>query len=202
VDYPDDSGCSGPDDGSEQADAVDCDHLIPLKKYPLFFKRIIRLDAKYLPGFIQKHQETAIDTKIGVMRYLFCIEPEILLEIEPPICLKEPVAMGMPEICPGIDCFIDGPGCMDPYQYTRVYIPDSVLTTVGLWSEGLISDKEFVFELEYMVDNELIAVEKERPKKIRYLPKLPVGTGLLIAGALIVAGFAFSSLIRVFRKKR
>ena len=201
IDYPDDSGCTSADDNDEKEESIDCRNLILRAKYPRFYQGILTLEGRRLQDFIELNQQAAIATKVAVMKYIFCEFPDIVEGIEPPICLVGPITTDVPEICPPLDCFIDGPGCMDPYQYSRVHIPDAVLTTLGLWAEGLISKAEFDYDLNYLINKEIIIVEKERPKKIRYLPKIRPSMGVLIGLGLIAIGFVFNLIVRRFRRK-
>jgi subtilisin family serine protease len=175
-------------------------------KYPMSFKNYAALYKKpnLLEQFIQENYAIAVETKLALYEDFACAG---VIDVDLPdirvICFEEPLGGGLgpispigdlPVKCPPLDCVIDGPGCMDPYQYTRVFIPDEILPTIGLWSEGLISDVQFVGELNNMVDGGQIKVEIE-PKRTRFLPKLTIGMGVLIGLGLILVGFAINSII-------
>jgi hypothetical protein len=175
----------------------DCLDLIPKKTYYRFFHEIVNLTEEPLPLFPSFMEvNTAVAIKNSVLGYILCVQPEPQRGFEPPVCLEEPITIGSAKVCPPLDCFIDGPGCMDPYQFTRAYVHDTVLKTVGLWSVGEISDMEFADELKSMEENGFIKFEKERPGKIRYLPKLTIMMGLLIGLILIGIGSVFGYLFK------
>ncbi len=189
VDHPDDAGCSSPNDDDESGDVALCASSIQIKKYNRFLRELIAVPVERTPDFMAENRESAVALKGGLLDYLLCVGlgPDIKEGIEPPICLSEPVTTGMPVECPPLDCRIDEPGCMDPYQYRIAEIPDVVLKTVALWSERLLTEQALVRELEAMVEQGQIVVA-ERQGKTRYLPRLRIGIGMLLGLALLGAG--------------
>ncbi len=202
MDHPADAGCASPDDDDESEDVDLCAPAVPIKKYRAFLRELIAVPAEEVPGFVVENPEPALATKKGILNYLLCVRlgPDISEGIEPPICLSEPVTTGRPEVCPPLDCRLDEPGCMDPYQYRMAQIPDLALETVALWSAGVLTEPALVAELEAMVKEGQIVVEDERPGKTRYLPRLRFGIGILLGLVLLGAGVAGGVLAATRRR--
>ncbi len=138
--------------------------------------------------------------KESVFKYMLCVKPELLLEFEESFCFNEPVSTERVTRCPPLDCTIDGPGCMDPYQFTRVNVSDSILPRVSLWLNGKIPDAEFSNEVKNLVSSGQVTIEKSRPEKIRYLPRMTIAVGFLVGVSLIIIGFTANQLFSKFRK--
>jgi len=86
-----------------------------------------------------------------------------------PVCLAGPVLPGgNASPCPPLDCFIDGPGCMDPYQFKRISISDDVIETLLEWSQKRMTDEELRNSISRFVKTGKITIDKVPPQKIRY----------------------------------
>jgi hypothetical protein len=58
------------------------------------------------------------------MNYLIC---ESVIQSERPIFLAGEITTSTVNKCPPLECFIDWLGCMEPYQFNRVFVSDAVI---------------------------------------------------------------------------
>ncbi len=192
IDFPDDPDCLDCNDDSELGDeGSDNGWCLPVFRGEQirFLKGYMELNKEARIKFTELHLSDAISVKWDILNYMLCVFPDNeQFEFEGPLCLLEPVTTGAPNICPPLDCFIDGPGCMDPYIHTRVIIPDDVLTLSGLLLNRIITMEEFQQEINYMLDSKMIVFEKEKPGKTRFIPNTRLTSALIISLLLIVLG--------------
>jgi hypothetical protein len=195
IDYPDDPFCCTPNDVSEG-------YVFSLWRRP-YVLATARIAQNSLAHVIEANPQDSVAAGIAILEYLHCedpIPPEVEEPIEP-ICLEWAIDTGMPQICPGLDCHIDQPGCMDPYQYRRAFVPYIAIQSYAQWVEGLISDKELESRLVSMIETGELRIEEKPPERTRYRSTVSVVNQVLIAAAVLVVGLVSGFAIGRERKK-
>ena len=86
--------------------------------YP-FFRAVTDGGGRQLSSVLAAHEAEAAKVKVSVLKWVRCALPKLDVPFDRPFCLKGPITTGIPERCPPLPCEIDGPGCMDPYQWMR-----------------------------------------------------------------------------------
>ena len=186
IDYPHDKGCCSADDATEG--------------YRAIRGKLTHTIAKMIPANIGSYFESRPIAAMSIQRdfnnlflcrqYLRDIEEE-LEHLN--ICFEGPVTTGAPRQCPPLDCLVDGPGCMDPYGFIRVDVPDQALHAFAQLVEGQVSDLEFDEQINAMLTSGQITVDT-KPARTRYLPPISLTLGLLVLlGVALVIGFAYRS---------
>ena len=173
IDYPDDNGCTSPDEDDETAEMA-CLQNLGRNVKRQFYTELATVQRTELARQLQQKVWETVDTKLRILRYLRCrnvvalpdIEDSVLVEI----CLQEPIGNGLPEVCPALDCPIDGPGCMDPYPYRQAHVPDEAVTWTSLWAAGFIEQSTLDTELTRFVEDGQLYLDAHVPKKRRHLP--------------------------------
>jgi len=196
TDHPQDDGCASPEDESETRNGFCLDRLRStaawhrlqgaLREAPARAARTLPIDA----GIAER-------ARLDLYRFLLCdLEGGPVPELPPGglFCLDGPIGDHAVK-CPPLDCLIDGPGCMDPYQRRRVQIPDAALGPLILWADRSISDEALVTEVRDMVKKGVIEIDATPPARTRYWPRIPLTVGLAFLVVLLGSAFAVGRLL-------
>jgi len=208
IDHPDDAQCDDPDDDREAADLKIC---LPLgKQFMSASERILTAarnrdsssdsssgQQQSIWDWFENRQELG-KAQVAVARYVLC--PEInkrtvdleiaqIMDIAARICLTEPIGFEAPQRCPPLDCLVDGPGCMDPYQHVMVDLPDDALITAAMGARGIISIQQMNATFAEMIASDHISIQIN-PDRRRFIPKFTITSGLLIAAGILFLGLA------------
>jgi len=208
IDYPQDTGCSSPNDNSEGVSFSCLPKLRPLQEAWYFYHPVDPPFIKQLAASKEKvarKGQLAIDStrqakyRESIYSYLICkfSGTEIIpIDTGHKFCLSEAI-QNQPVRCQPVDCTIDGPGCMDPYQYRRVSIPDNVLNDIALHNGPVVSEKTLKQQLSALIKENKIKIDKSIPNRQRQIPKISVMTAIVVL-LVIVVGFVGGR--RLFRK--
>lgn len=184
---PDQADADGDGVGDACEAPVNCLTLVANRQYRDVYRAIIRSAPERLPATYAAHEATIAKIKVGIIKLLGCARVEFDFPFEKEICLTGPVTTGLPERCPPLDCTIDGPGCMDPYQRLRATVPDSAVYSVAQWATGAIPDSVLTARLTALATAGQIRLDRA-PKRVRYLPRTRPLTGLVLAALLLGVG--------------
>lgn len=208
IDHPNDAQCDGPDDDKEAGELEIC---LPLsKKFVATSEHILfgARDRDFSSDDAFERQGSIWDwfdnryelaaAQLAVARYVFC--PEInkeaaeyeigeLVDFASRICFTGPIGFDVPERCPPLDCRIDGPGCMDPYQHVMVELPDQALVVAALGAQEILTRDQMNSSFAEMIANDEIKIRIE-PRRVRYIPQITVLAGLMTIVILIIIGLA------------
>ena len=220
VDHPDDAQCDDPDDDREAADLEIC---LPLsKQFVSASERILTAarnrDSSSESSSDQRgsiwdwigNQRELGEAQLAVVRYVLCperIKPaddwnvEEIVDILSRICLTGPIGVGLPQRCPPLDCDIDGPGCMDPYQHVMVDLPDEALITAAMGAQGIISTQQMNANLADMIARDEISIHIN-PERRRFLPNTSISSGILLLVTILLVGFGIGYSIAKQRRRK
>ena len=218
IDHPDDAQCDDPDDDREAADLEIC---LPLSKQfvsasPRILKAALRIDRFAGSSSDQRgsiwdwigNQRELGEAQLAVVHYVLCperIKPaddwnvKEIVDILSRICLTGPIGFDLPQRCPPLDCDIDGPGCMDPYQHVMVDLPDEALITAAMGARGIISTQQMNANLADMMARDEISIQMN-PERRRFLPNITIASGLLLIVTILGVGLAIG--YSVARRRR
>ena len=207
IDYPQDTGCRSLDDNSENLRLNCRPYLQPLQEAWFFYDPVdpplIRQLAERKEKVAKKGQ-LAIDSQRqavymeSIYSYLLCeFTGTDLIPIDPGprFCFSEAI-QGRPMKCPPVDCVIDGPGCMDPYQYRRISIPFDVLNDIALHNGPVVSERSLKHQLSALIKENKIKIDKSIPNRQRHIPKISVMTAIVVVLLIIGVGFVGGRLFR------
>lgn len=181
-----DANGDGVGDACESA-ATGCLLSIPVRPYLGIYRSLTDIRKVRRSGIYAEHEASIAKVKVGVLRAVNCLRPLPELPAGLPYCLKGPITFGIPERCPGLDCRIDGPGCMDPYQFARGYVPDIAVHAVAEWATGTITDSALTSRLLALSEAGQITLGRERAQE-RYLPRMRLWVGVLAGIGLVALG--------------
>jgi hypothetical protein len=199
----------GDSDGDGIGDACDnstnsnsCLSLIPVRPYNKVLRTIAMSQADQIGAVYASNEAVVAKLKVGVLKWLRCAFPKYDLPLDRVPCIVGPVTTGLPEQCPGLPCEIDQPGCMDPYQRMRGFVPDRAIYSVAQWATGGISDSVLTTRLKTLADSGEIRASA-KTSRIRYLPHIRPWVGALLALTLIGLGIIAARLLpRLIRRSR
>lgn len=162
------------------------------REHTEFYKQ---LDAVYAGTIINSIYKNPVLAETQFMIFdMIAICPEFDFDIPEQFEDRCITGVGTTEVfrCPPLDCPIDGPGCFDPYQRLRITMEPTVVYSLGAWSQGTISDIQFIQQIQNSINSEQIKV-KTYPISSS---TIPYGIGVSFAVLFVVIGFAIYSAFR------
>lgn len=181
--------------GDACASAPSCLSTIPKQAYLPFYREVTSQRAREVRSLYASREGAVARVKVGILKWYSCAHPPV---VKPPtrrVCLMGPITTGIPERCPFPDCVVDGPGCMDPTQYSPGFVSDLAIHSVAEWATGAIPDSVLGARLTALADSGQIRFDEARVRR-RYLPQVSLGTGLLLVVGLVGIGVLLGRLLR------
>ncbi len=129
-------------------------------------------------------------------RYFFCLNPGKLRVNDDTgrhrmFCVDSD--SNLPISCPGIDCALDDPPCMDPNPYElMVSVPDEAIGDFYAYARREMDLQEFDAKLNAYAASGALAI-RTPPARTSYLPAMRIHEAWIAAATLVVLGAAMSA---------
>jgi hypothetical protein len=176
-----------------------CSPLLPKTQYMTVYRAILDAQPRKSSETFAVNEAAIAAIKLGLMNWLACNRVDWRRDIgERFFCLTGPITTGIPQRCPGLPCEIDGPGCMNPEQRVRAWVPDSAVYSLAMWATGVIDERTLTTRLDSMVKLGQVKLDlgPSRPLRSRRFSPLQMAIGAAVVVAALIIGMLWGRRMR------